>query len=317
MSPLIRALYKSLRLCYTVHITHLGMAVKLHALLWASVHSGASEIRYLFDSGNRTDCQLTVKTINRGNTFDFQESSLFNMFLDLRYLLITQKHLNCNGVCEISNRKDQDRFFVSDFPGFQIHYLTAYYNLAHLLYNILQRNRFVLEISSIYNIRIRILSVSTAEIAPFAFLFHWLFLKGLLLFSWFCLFRLCCRSCLAGSTLFLLFLICQRSCCLFSFCGKPGMLQHICHFLSDLNGSILTVSALLCLYIVQRNLQIHSTPLTEHLVKILHKDLTLLPGDHRIRKHHIQAVLLRKCDLSLFKQIVFQHIVITKLQLHT
>ena len=239
------------------------------------------------------------------------------MFFDLRHLLVAQEHFHCDGICEICNRKDQDGLFVSDFPCFHIHNLAADDNLSHFLYNIFQWNWLVLEIPSIDNIWVWILSEASTEIAPFSLLLEWLFLERLLFLG--CSFFLRLGS--GGLALcfpFSSFFLCRRSrCCLFSFCGKLGVLQHICHFLADLNGRILAVFALLRLYIIHGNLQVHSATLAEYLVKVFDQDLTFLSGDHRIREHHVQAVILRKRDLGLFEQVVLQHIIIAKLQLHT
>ena len=94
------------------------------------------------------------------------------------------------------------------------------------------------------------------------------------------------------------------------------MLQHIGYFLTDLDSCIFAVPALLRLHIIQRNFQVHSATLAEYFVKIFNKYLTFLSGNHRIRKCHIQAVIFWKCDLCLLEQIVFQHVVIAKLQFH-
>ena len=77
MSPLIGTLYQSFRLCDAVHVAHLGVAVKLHSLLRTGVHSGASEICNLLDSGNGTNGKLAVETVDGGDALDFQEGAFF------------------------------------------------------------------------------------------------------------------------------------------------------------------------------------------------------------------------------------------------
>ena len=52
VSPFIRTLNEILCCGNTIHITHLGMAVKLDSLLRTGVHPHAPEICYLLDPGD-------------------------------------------------------------------------------------------------------------------------------------------------------------------------------------------------------------------------------------------------------------------------
>ena len=79
VSPFMGTLQNINYLRDTVHIAHLCMAVKLHTFLRRSIHSGFCEITDLADSGYRTDCQFSVKFIDRCYTLDFQKSA----FLDI------------------------------------------------------------------------------------------------------------------------------------------------------------------------------------------------------------------------------------------
>ena len=315
MSPLIGTLYQSFRLCDAVHVAHLGVAVKLHSLLRTGVHSGASEICNLLDSGNGTNGKLAVETVDGGDALDFQEGAFFHMLCYFRHLLVAQEHFYCDGIGKVCNRENQNSFLVSYFPRFHFHNLAADNDLAHLLDNTLKRNGLAFEIPSIYNIRVGVLAVTAAEISPFALLFEWLFLEGFLLLCSLLLFlRLCCWGFFCLFALF--FLFCSFCFCRFISLGKLGILQHICHFLLDLDCRISAVFALLSFHIIQGNLQVHTAALAENLVQILDEDLAFLSGDDGIRQYHVQTILLREGNLCLLEQVVFQHVVIAKLQFH-
>ena len=51
-------------------------------------------------------------------------------------------------------------------------------------------------------------------------------------------------------------------------------------------------------------------------MQILDEDLAFLSGDDGIRQYHVQTILLREGNLCLLEQVVFQHVVIAKLQFH-
>ena len=75
MSPFHGPLYNILDIRNSVHITHLGVTVKLHPLLGTVVHTHRPEIGRLLNSDDRTDGQITVKFINGGNALDLNEFS--------------------------------------------------------------------------------------------------------------------------------------------------------------------------------------------------------------------------------------------------
>ena len=85
--PLFRPLHKVLHLGDTIHITHLRMAVELHALYRGVIHPLGGKILTLPDAHNRTDGQLAVKLVDGRNSLDLDEVS----FLDSRsgILLLT------------------------------------------------------------------------------------------------------------------------------------------------------------------------------------------------------------------------------------
>ena len=66
------------------------MAVKLHAFFRILVFSCYTEIRSFADSGYRTNGQLSIKFINRRNSFDFQKYTFFNLRKQIRELVIDE-----------------------------------------------------------------------------------------------------------------------------------------------------------------------------------------------------------------------------------
>ena len=70
VSPVMCPFYNIRNLRNSVHITHLGMAVKLHSFLRIGILSGHGKICNFTDSCHRADRKLPVKLINRGNALD-------------------------------------------------------------------------------------------------------------------------------------------------------------------------------------------------------------------------------------------------------
>ena len=303
MSPLIGALYQGLCLSNAVHIAHFCMAVKLHPFLRAGIHSCTGKVCNFFDSGNGTNGQFTVKTVNGGNAFQLQKGSLFYLFFYFRNLLVPQEHFDHNRVCKIRNRKNKNGFFIPDLSCLYIQNLTSYNDFSHFPCNVFQRNGFTLKISSIYNIWIAVSSESTPEVASMS-----LFVKGFFLLLSF-----------SGSFFILFFVRTGRGFLLFRrffLFIQLCMFQDIFHFLLNLKNCIFPVLAFLSLFKLKLDLQIHSAAFTEYLMKIFHKDFTFFPGDHRIRKHQIHFLCAGKSNSGPFKKIIFQHIVIPQLQFH-
>ena len=69
MSPFIGLLYDIFHFRYAIHITHLGMAVKLYPFLRPGIHTSRTEITDFLNTNHRSYRQLTVKTVDRGDTF--------------------------------------------------------------------------------------------------------------------------------------------------------------------------------------------------------------------------------------------------------
>ena len=171
MSPLIRSFDQIFCSGNTIHITHLCMTVQLYTFLRTGIHSCTAKICNLFDPGNRSDSKFTVETVNCRNTLKFQKSALFDSLCYFRYLFVTQKHLDHDGICKVRHRKNKNCFFVTDFSCFHIHNLATDNNFAHLTCDGFQIDRIALKISSINHIRVAVPSEATMEISTCTFLF--------------------------------------------------------------------------------------------------------------------------------------------------
>ena len=80
MSPLVCTFDNIDNIRYTVHITHLGMAVKLHPFIGRIVHPpGGKIIDFLDDKSASADCQFMIKTVYGYVTLDFDKGSLFGI----------------------------------------------------------------------------------------------------------------------------------------------------------------------------------------------------------------------------------------------
>ena len=291
------------------------MTMQLHSFLRTGIHSGCGKAGNLLDSRNRSNRQFTVKTVHRSHTTKLQKSPLLHMLRNLRNLLISQEHFHHNTVCKIRDRENQDGFFITDLSCFHFHNLTSDNNLSHLSGDRLQRNRFPFEVSSINNIRVAVLSESATEIA---LLVSAVSKRRLLLLSVRFLLLLCSPFRLLLLFLRFLFRIPGTlRLSLILLTAHLRMTDHILHFLRNLNSRISPVFTFLCFHKIQIHTQVHSTSLTENLMKILDQNLTFLPGDHRIRKDHTEIIFPGKSNLRLFEHIVLKHIVITQFQFHT
>ena len=75
VSPFIGSFYDILCFGDTIHITHLGVTMKLYSLSCCRVHTTGSKVRNLLYAGNRTNSQLMVELIHHADTFDFYKST--------------------------------------------------------------------------------------------------------------------------------------------------------------------------------------------------------------------------------------------------
>ena len=163
--------YTFVRLLHS-HIAHLGMAVKLHAFFRILVFSCYTEIRSFADSGYRTNGQLSIKFINRRNSFDFQKYTFFNLRKQIRELVIAGKHLDHDRVGKVGHGKHDDCLFVPDLTGIKADHLSPESNLTHLSGNCLQLDRHIIKVPSIDYVRVigaleRIIPTHKASLATF------------------------------------------------------------------------------------------------------------------------------------------------------
>ena len=170
--PVMCSLYQIFCLGNTIHIAHLGMAVKLHAFFRILVFSCYTEIRSFADSGYRTNGQLSIKFINRRNSFDFQKYTLFNLRKQIRELVIAGKHLDHDRVGKVGHGKHDDCLFVPDLTGIKADHLSPESNLTHLSGNRLQLDRHIVKVPSIDYVRVigaleRIIPTHKASLATF------------------------------------------------------------------------------------------------------------------------------------------------------
>ena len=115
--PLHRALDDILHIRNTVHITHLCMTVKLHSLFRTGIHADTGKIRYLLDSRNMSDRQISIEFINRGDTLDFDKFARRNRPADLRQFLIFDKQLDDHRIGKIRHGKHENRSLIANLPA--------------------------------------------------------------------------------------------------------------------------------------------------------------------------------------------------------
>ena len=154
MSPLVGTFNQGFCVRYPVHIAHFCMAVKLHTLLWIIIRTAVFKAGNFLNPHNRAYGKLAVISVNSGNSLQLYKRFFLNAFCNLLYLIVSGKHFYGNGVCKIGNRKDNNRFFVSDFSLFQGHNLSSDTDLSHFCLHVFQWNYFVIKVPSIQYIRI-------------------------------------------------------------------------------------------------------------------------------------------------------------------
>ena len=131
-APFVGLLYNVFYLRNTIHITHLGMAVKFNTLYISSIYSFTCKVRYLLDSYNRLDRQLMVKLIHSCYTFELKKCTRLDILGDIRYIFSLNEHLDCYGICKVSNIEDKNTLLVSDISFIKGYDLTMNSNFAKL-----------------------------------------------------------------------------------------------------------------------------------------------------------------------------------------
>ena len=64
------------------------------------------------------------------------------------------KHFHSDGVCEVCHRKYDDRFFIADLSCIKIDDLPMEGDLSHLCDNLVKRDRFIVKIPAVDQVRI-------------------------------------------------------------------------------------------------------------------------------------------------------------------
>ena len=154
MTPFVSSFYNILGLGNTVHIAHLGVAVKLHSLSQAVIAAGGGKIGNFLDACKGAYGKLTVKLIHHGDTLKLYKGTHLDPCRDLRHLVIAGKHFDSHGVREISDIKHQNRLFILDLPAVKMDDLTPDDHLTDLTDDILDGNRILLKITAVNHIGI-------------------------------------------------------------------------------------------------------------------------------------------------------------------
>ena len=154
MSPLIRPFHDILGFRYPVHIAHFGMAVQLHTLADAVIHTAMGKITDFLHADDRADGQLPVELIYHGNSLDFHEYAGLDALTDFLHLFVFGKHLNRHGIGKVRDIKNKDGSFILDFPLVQIQDFAADGHLSYFTHNILNGHGLVIKIPAIDHIRI-------------------------------------------------------------------------------------------------------------------------------------------------------------------
>src|SRR5699024_5781739 len=128
----MRTLYNIFDFRYPVHIAHFRMAVQLYTLFRVEILSLHGEVTDFPDSAHRTDGQLPVKFVDRGNPLYFQECTLFYVAKQVRELVVSGKHLDNDRIGKIGDGKHEDRLFIPDLSRIKADDLSPDGDLAHL-----------------------------------------------------------------------------------------------------------------------------------------------------------------------------------------
>ena len=165
-SPFLRPLQKHRRIGHAVHIAHLRMAVELHSLFAGIIHAFCCKISGLPNARHGADGQLVIETVQRRQTLDLHKAPGRHPFLKLRQIVIFRKHLHVNRVRKIRQGQGDDGALPPDLPFLHVQDLSPDRDLAHLLYNLIQRNGLVFKIPAVEQLRI-VASAKPETSAPF------------------------------------------------------------------------------------------------------------------------------------------------------
>ena len=327
MSPLIGSFDNGFRVGNSVHVAHLGMAVKFHSFLRAVVHTAVLKAGDLLDPYYGTDRQFTVIPVNGGNPFQFNESFHLHSLQDLLYLVVSGKDLYSDRVGKICNRKDDNGLLIPDLSGLQGHNLSPDTDLPHFCLDTFQRNDLILKVSSIEHIRIiralhAPLKVAETSVSSGSSLIS---LKGFsefrTIFFFFLLFGLSilffCLCFFLRGFLFLILVFTGGLEFFFSFVlSERRHLDNMSRFLLKLDLAVFPDLAFFGFLVLRLHLQRKGAALAENLFYVLDQLIFLALCQYVGLEHHMHGICLRKRNNSIPEHIKYQNAVMFQFQRH-
>ncbi len=148
------AFQQILYLRHAVHVAHFRMAVQLHTFLRRRIFAGLCKITDFADACHRRNNQLTVKFINIGHAFDFQERAHFYFAQYVGELVISDKQLDCDGIRKVSHREYDNRLLIANLTCLKTDHFPPERNLSHLAYYLAKLHRLVVKVASIDQVRV-------------------------------------------------------------------------------------------------------------------------------------------------------------------
>ena len=153
-APFLCPLDDALHIGDPVHITHLGVAVELHPLFQAVVHSAAGKVLPFLDAHNGAKGQLPVEFVNGGHTLNLQKHAHIDDGFYLLKKLRPDKHFRGDGVRVVRHIEGQDKLAAAQLPALARQDLAPEGHLPHLPVNLLNLDKIIVEIPAIEHIRV-------------------------------------------------------------------------------------------------------------------------------------------------------------------
>ena len=116
--PSYGSAYDILHGAYRIHVAHLGMAVKLCALVQGKILSLRPEIVYLSDPLHHTYEHITFVFVHGGGTGKLKEASFLDILLDLSPFVLIDKEGCCHGIGKISDGQTDDELLSVPYLPF-------------------------------------------------------------------------------------------------------------------------------------------------------------------------------------------------------
>ena len=267
-----------------VHVGHLGVAVKLHALDRGVVHAAFLEAPDLLDRIDGLDHEFLLEGIERHHAPDQEAGPVFEDLHVLVQLLRQHPELHPDTVRVVGDGNVHDDLAAPDLPGLDGENLALHDDLVGILPQRLDRDRLALEAFAQNDIRV---------IGNEALLLPVGLLGGI------------------GELLLL-----------FIFLGGllPAALV-LLYDLADPVGDLLVLVgeglSFLPSGIGRHEVNIRKArPLREDLVQVVDDVSLTVPGDHRIRKLHADLAVLAEIELYMQEGLVQQRAYLLELQEH-